>query len=987
MNTVFLSYGHDDHVDTILNVKRSLEENGFTVWIDQEGLVGGSDWEEKLESAISSQNKFVFCITPHSVRRPDGYCLNEISYAVTKGKDIIPIMVDDSGATQPLSICRLQWLDMLNLKDLDSDESQKKFNSSIELLCSILKDQSSLGLNEKFTSLSKILEHEDFSLDIEKHTKNFIGREWVFRKMNEWIKNNSDSRVLWITANAGYGKSALSANLTHKISNIAGIFFCQYNRDIRQKAKVLLKTLAYQLSTQIPQYKALLSEFSAKDFELFALNSYDFLHKVLLAPLSKISLDKTYILVIDALDEAYNEDGHNEIIELISEEFEKFPDFIKFIITSRPEPSIKRQLSRLQPIELSATQDGNIDDLINYCKINIHTDDLDDETIMKLVDKSEGNILYLKEVIEDISKGRLSLATIDSFPQGLSGTYEQFFIRKFSDIDDYEENAMQLLELLTAARKPIPKELIINILNWNKRSLKKNLTQFGSFLEERDEKISFYHKSIIDWLIDEDLCSEDYWIDTQEGDKKFYNYFIDDFNKELYSDKLIEFFPFDIVPSEHKNYYSSLEKISSNLIKVHNYDKAEFFCKKLIKNCKQHLGKEHTNTFNAMSKQFEILLLKGEFNKAEEAIKELINQKESSLGKEHLSTLNSMERLAHIYRRKGQYDDSEKLYKSILNTHNKNSIEYFTVLKEYALVLTYLSNFIKAGDELKKALDYFEGASITQEQLLQNASLLNIIGFNMRFLNRHNEAFAYIEEAIQIQEKYQDDEIVSTKVDVATSYNNYATASLEIHNLDRAKIFLKKSANIRKELFTDEHADVLVSRMSLANYHYVNEEFLESKEILLEVLASRQKIYNRTHAYISRTLRDLARCELALGNETESLELFNQTLMLRQETFGDQHPVVANIYYDLAKCHYSISGSANKEVTDYLNLAFDIYNALYLTEPDYWYYFVYKIALVKFEVLGDKESEILINKIEEIYKDGLTDSLIKEKAFDFEFKY
>ena len=52
----------------------------------------------------------VLLLTPHAVRRPDGYCLNEIARALSRGLRIIPLMVVVSES--PLSICRIQWLDM-----------------------------------------------------------------------------------------------------------------------------------------------------------------------------------------------------------------------------------------------------------------------------------------------------------------------------------------------------------------------------------------------------------------------------------------------------------------------------------------------------------------------------------------------------------------------------------------------------------------------------------------------------------------------------------------------------------------------------------------------------------------------------------------------------------------------------------------------------------------------------------------------------------
>jgi hypothetical protein len=49
-------------------------------------------------------------MTPHSVRRPDGFCLKEIVAALNRHLRIIPVMV--IWCEPPLLICPIQWLDM-----------------------------------------------------------------------------------------------------------------------------------------------------------------------------------------------------------------------------------------------------------------------------------------------------------------------------------------------------------------------------------------------------------------------------------------------------------------------------------------------------------------------------------------------------------------------------------------------------------------------------------------------------------------------------------------------------------------------------------------------------------------------------------------------------------------------------------------------------------------------------------------------------------
>lgn len=110
---IFISYGrdkdHPEHVLLVQKIKSDLEQNGFTAFMDIDRLETSKDWEIQLETDIEACDFALFCATPYSARRPDGYCLNELSYALYKRKTIIPIMLDQ--IMLPLSICRLQYID------------------------------------------------------------------------------------------------------------------------------------------------------------------------------------------------------------------------------------------------------------------------------------------------------------------------------------------------------------------------------------------------------------------------------------------------------------------------------------------------------------------------------------------------------------------------------------------------------------------------------------------------------------------------------------------------------------------------------------------------------------------------------------------------------------------------------------------------------------------------------------------------------------
>lgn len=52
-----------------------------------------------------------------------------------------------------------------------------------------------------------------FGDDIEKLTKDFIGRTWVFKDIDGWLEQK-DNRFFLLTGELGVGKSAIAAKLT-----------------------------------------------------------------------------------------------------------------------------------------------------------------------------------------------------------------------------------------------------------------------------------------------------------------------------------------------------------------------------------------------------------------------------------------------------------------------------------------------------------------------------------------------------------------------------------------------------------------------------------------------------------------------------------------------------------------------------------------------------------------------------------------------------
>jgi TIR domain len=244
---IFLSYGHDEYISLAERIKRDLEAQGHEVWFDAERLKPGRDWDQYIAdgldwaSADLDAGRFVLLMTPHSVRRPNGYCLNELARAFSRNLPILPVMV--SSLEPPLSICRLQWLDMQRCFPPEKHETQYA-NQFQQLVKALTEKQVPFeGVQQRLLNYLKPITYSD---DLSRHLHRFIGRVWVMKEVDRWLA--SPRRVLWITGEAGVGKSALAAWLCDKRREIVAYHYYHFGNSNRVDARKAFFSLAYQLS-------------------------------------------------------------------------------------------------------------------------------------------------------------------------------------------------------------------------------------------------------------------------------------------------------------------------------------------------------------------------------------------------------------------------------------------------------------------------------------------------------------------------------------------------------------------------------------------------------------------------------------------------------------------------------------------------------------------------------------------------------------------
>jgi WD40 repeat protein len=525
MRRVFLSYGHDQHADLATRLKEDLEQAGLPTWFDVERLKPGGDWERYIEEGIEwvsetpGEGRFVLLMTPHSVRRPDGYCLNELARALERELPVIPVMV--SWSSPPLSIARLQWLDMRDVQEADEAIYQSRLD---RLKAAILEDD--LDFEAVQSRLIQRLKPLSFQAEIGTHLVDFTGRKWVEDDINAWLVDEKGDRIFWITAPPGAGKTALSVWLTTRLPELAGIHFCRHGRSRKGDARRAVTSLAYQLSTHLPDYRDRLNSLQLDSIlaESDAGTLFDELFSQPLTGLVPID-GGPLILLIDALDEA-TKDGFNELIQVLAAEVQRTPPWLRLILTSRPEePAVSLPLQAYEPYRL---EEGGqyVADLNRYLErtLSRHTqEDALPGLVDRILTRSQGSFLYAKWVSLELARGRLNLDDPDAFPQGLGGIYLQFFERQFPDLQEYAARQRPVLEAMVAAREALPVDELAEILGWSNYDRDEVPESFGSLITIRDGRVNAFHLSALEWVDDRTRAGR-YAVLASEGNRRLAEY-------------------------------------------------------------------------------------------------------------------------------------------------------------------------------------------------------------------------------------------------------------------------------------------------------------------------------------------------------------------------------------------------------------------------------------------------------------------------------
>lgn len=112
-NTVFISYSRKDN-QFAQQLNQALRQEGIPTWIDQVGIRGADEWENRITQAINGCGTMIVIISPDSM--VSEWVQRELKFADDEKKRILPILHRDVVLPDwyRFRFSAIQWVDFTN---------------------------------------------------------------------------------------------------------------------------------------------------------------------------------------------------------------------------------------------------------------------------------------------------------------------------------------------------------------------------------------------------------------------------------------------------------------------------------------------------------------------------------------------------------------------------------------------------------------------------------------------------------------------------------------------------------------------------------------------------------------------------------------------------------------------------------------------------------------------------------------------------------
>jgi len=339
--------------------------------------------------------------------------------------------------------------------------------------------------------------------------KTYFGRDWLAERVNAWLDDENGGSLCSVYGGPGTGKSTFCVHWAESNERVAAAICLTHGRSNLAAAVTMLQSIAYQLACSLEDYGqealAVLKRVPAD-----SLSALDFLDRVIIAPLERISSKEreSLCIVIDGLDECTTDDEH-EAVDAVIELSMRLPSWLRLLVSARPESVIVHAISPGYEIEIG-TGDDNIADIDAYLReqlLDLISDKTERERTVSIVKEAcHGVFLFAEAAVQAGGLGGFDFLSDSSHPKTLDSIFVAWFNRIFPDSSDYRNHWRLPLGAIVASSEPLPEielERLLGLCESDVHDMKRSMSSF--FMLGKDifgnPTIAISHQYYKDWLL------------------------------------------------------------------------------------------------------------------------------------------------------------------------------------------------------------------------------------------------------------------------------------------------------------------------------------------------------------------------------------------------------------------------------------------------------------------------------------------------------
>ena len=344
------------------------------------------------------------------------------------------------------------------------------------------------------------------SLIVER-TRNFVGREFVLKALDAFLADTErQSGYFIIKGEPGIGKSAL---MSHLVKERGYIHHFNIALQAINKPRQFLKSVCAQLIARF--------ELEHGDWPQDAEKDGAFLNQLLGEASDKLKNGEQLVIAIDALDEADLTDLSSRANVLYLPP--NLPPNVFFVVTTRPKHDIRLETLHQRTLELEAESADNLQDAHSYITCFLPDEQMQQRIqdwnvspeafTDKILEKSEGNFMYLHHVLPEIKAGRFVEGGLDELPEGLLGYYRSHWRQMRSrDEETFEKFYQPVVCVLATVKEAVSIEQVGAYTELAPAKIRDVIHEWREFLyeelnKEREKFYRVYHTSFQEFLQDE----------------------------------------------------------------------------------------------------------------------------------------------------------------------------------------------------------------------------------------------------------------------------------------------------------------------------------------------------------------------------------------------------------------------------------------------------------------------------------------------------